>query len=92
MTTEYVPIACDRYSELEVLAMRRLRANVQVEDDSGAFVKVKGVVWTLQTRERAEYLIVKTPDGGEESLRLDRVVRIADHAGRELWRQNTDKS
>ncbi len=91
MMTEYAPIPCGLYSELEVLAMRRVRARVLARDDFGLSISLQGTLWTLQTRDRAEYLVLKTLDGGEESVRLDRIETVTTRDGSLVWRQNADE-
>jgi transcriptional antiterminator Rof (Rho-off) len=75
MTTDYRPIACEAYSVLEVLALRREPVTVHAVGDDGALVEHRGRVADLRTREGAEYLVLHDDREGVV-LRLDRIEDI----------------
>jgi transcriptional antiterminator Rof (Rho-off) len=62
MTIDYRPIACDRHSEFELLAMRRAQVDAQIE---GEMETLRVRVCDLVTKDRAEYLVVELSDGVE---------------------------
>jgi transcriptional antiterminator Rof (Rho-off) len=66
----YRPIACERYSELEVLAMRGATVDVELP---GTGQRFRGRVRDLRTRAGVEYLVLETAEGVREELRLDRI-------------------
>lgn len=90
MTTEYRPIGCDAHSVLELLALRRVAAELRVVDPQGRPLTVAGRIVDVFTRDGAEYLRVLGEDGSGVDLRLDRLRLIASSDGRVLWRQETD--
>ena len=89
--TDYRPIACSQYSELEVLALQRVRVTLVGTDEAGAEVVLTGTIVDLVTRDHAEYLVLENT-AGRHSLRLDRLDEIRDGEARVLWRQKTDRS
>lgn len=92
MTTDYRPIACDRYSELEVLALRRQVVRALVCDADPGGRSVEGRVVDLRTRDGAEYLILQVAGDGELAVRLDRVRALFDGNGAGIWRREFDGS
>lgn len=91
-TPEYRPIACDRYSELELLAMRRARVVALLRGDDGALERHAGRALDLVTREGAEYLVLDRSGADSVLLRLDRLLELADPDGISIWCQNPDAS
>jgi len=73
MTIDYRPIACDRHSEFELLAMRRAQVDAQIE---GEMETLRVRVCDLVTKDRAEYLVVELSDGTERRWRLDHIVEM----------------
>jgi transcriptional antiterminator Rof (Rho-off) len=88
MTPDYVPIACDLYSELEVLADRRTEVIAEAETAAGTLQQVRGRVLDLVTRDGAEYLLLARESAESLPLRLDRLRRLSDPDGVPLWRQD----
>jgi transcriptional antiterminator Rof (Rho-off) len=80
MMTDYRPIACDAYSVLELLAMRRAPVTVRL-DGAGALQVLVGDVVDLRTRDAAEFLVLQT-ECGEALVRLDRIREISEGAQR----------
>jgi transcriptional antiterminator Rof (Rho-off) len=87
-TPDYVPIACDLYSELEVLADRRAEVVAESETAAGALERVRGRLLDLVTRDGAEYLLLGREQAESLSLRLDRLRSLARPDGTLLWRQD----
>ncbi|WP_018936923.1 hypothetical protein [Thioalkalivibrio sp. ALJ24] len=72
MAPDYVPISCERYSELELCIMhgRSLRIRWQWHG-MDRVVRVRPL--DLRTRHGAEYLILSDADGRRQWRRLDRL-------------------
>ena len=87
MTIDYRPIDCDRHSELERLALRRLAVTVELRSAAGPASVLSGVVHDLRARAGAEYLVVLLPGGDEREIRLDHLRAVRDGEARILWRQ-----
>jgi Rho-binding antiterminator len=87
MTTDYQPIACDRYSELEVLASRRATVVARFVDPGGTEGTCRGQVVDLLTRDGAEHLAVRVEGGETRLLRLDRLLEMRGVDGSPVWRQ-----
>lgn len=88
MTTDpYVPIDCDRHSELEVLAMRRARVLLRAAGEGGVDLTLDARVHDVSTRGGAEYLVVHDRTGREQAIRLDRLLALYDAAGGAVWRR-----
>jgi Rho-binding antiterminator len=91
-TPDYRPIACDRYSELELLAMRRARVVALLRGGDGALERHAGRALDLVTRDGAEYLVLARSGADSALLRLDRLLELADPDGTLIWCQNPDAS
>lgn len=89
-TPDYLPIACDLYSELEVLADRRAEVIAESVTAAGTLEQVRGRVLDLVTREGAEYLLLGREPAEPLPLRLDRLRSLARPDGVLLWRQDPD--
>lgn len=89
-TPDYVPIACDLYSELEVLADRRAEVIAESQTASGTLEQDRGRVVDLVTRDGAEYLMLAREPAEPVALRLDRLRSLARPDGTLLWRQDPD--
>lgn len=70
-TTDYRPIACDRYSEYEVMAMRRSWVRLDADTPEGPHHDLRCQVLDVRTRDGAEFLEVLTEGGERLGLRLD---------------------
>ena len=92
MTPDYLPIACDLYSELEVLADRRTEVIAEAETAAGMVEKVRGRVLDLVTRDGAEYLLLARESAETLPLRLDRLRSLSNPDGIPFWRQDPDAS
>lgn len=89
MTSDYRPIACDAYSALEMLVMRRRRVTLAFTE-RGVHREIAGVPVDLVTRQGAEYLEVAV-DGGTLVVQLDQLQSIYDGSDRVFQRQFSDK-
>lgn len=72
MSEPYQPIDCTLHDRLEDWAVRRARCTIEHEDDTGALVRVAGVIVDVGARDGVEYL---TLDGGDR-IRLDRLRSV----------------
>ena len=91
MTNDYVPIACDAHSVLELLALRRRPVEIAYRAVDGDRASVQARVVDLRTRDGAEYLEIETSSGSAESIRLDRIVAIRD-GGAQVFPVNNPSS
>ena len=87
MTTDYTPIACGAYDELEVLAMHREAVQVCLHNGE----HVQGLACDLSTHDGVEFLLLESAGKGLE-LRLDKIAEIVSMQGVVVWRQKADKS
>jgi transcriptional antiterminator Rof (Rho-off) len=88
MTPDYLPIPCDLYSELEVLADRRAAVTAESETAAGTRERVQGRVLDLVTRDGAEYLLLGCESAETMPLRLDRLRCLSGPDGILLWCQD----
>lgn len=82
--TDYTPISCGIYDELELAAMRRSLLSVEYSDDGGSGVRLDGVrLVALRQRDGAEYAEFEDENGRGTEFRLDRIVAIEEpHSSR----------
>jgi len=85
MTSDYRPIACGAYDEIEVLAMRRTAVQVLSRDDKGQTLSTGRLVDTA-IHDGAEYLVL-LDDGCRHEIRLDQILQIDDMSGQMVWRR-----
>lgn len=83
MTSDYQPIACGAYDEIEVLAMHKTAVKVVTEDDSEALC---GTVKDTAIHDGAEFMVLNA-EGERVEVRLDRIIQIEDASGRIVWRR-----
>lgn len=83
-TSDYRPVSCDLHSELELLAMRHGKVEVDGERDGCPVSGLACVVLNVLTRDGAEYLELQTPAGARFACRLDRLRRIRLDDGRQI--------
>lgn len=74
MATDYQPIACGFYDELEALATRKKQVYMQYFNDLRQLCQGTTAIKTFVTRDHAEYAQLAS---GEE-VRLDHIIRIDD--------------
>ena len=75
MSDDYTPIACDRYSELELHIMHRDRLRTAWRDEAGGLHQEVLQPVDLQTRSGEEFLLADDHAGERLEIRLDRIVR-----------------
>ncbi|MEX0729582.1 MAG: hypothetical protein WED00_03325 [Aquisalimonadaceae bacterium] len=77
MTTDYRPIACETYAELEVAIMQGSRLRVAWYTRNGLPHVSCLLPIDLRTRRGEEFLIARVPPGrAEVEIRLDRIRRF----------------
>lgn len=76
MATDYQPIACGFYDELEALATRKKQVYLQYFNDLRQLCQGSTTLKTFVTRDHAEYALLAS---GEE-VRLDHIIRVDDRA------------
>ena len=72
MSTDYRPIDCGFYDELEAAATQRRRVALQYFNDLRQLCLESGVIDTFFIRDKVEYLRLKS----NEEIRLDHVIRL----------------
>lgn len=65
---DYKPIACGDYDYLEIACMDHYEVEITYAD-----APVVGVASQLLTRDGQEFLLLKTVDGTEVMIRIDRI-------------------
>ena len=86
-TSDYRPIACGAYDQIEVLAMHRTRVELLIADHAGEH-RVSGQVVDTSIHDGCEFLVLIEGDQRHE-IRLDHIASIYDEAGKPLWRAET---
>jgi len=84
MTTDYRPIACGAYDEIEILAMHRARVELLHRDDQGQETRQVGQIVDTAVHDGAEFLVLQDRARRLE-IRLDRIVRIVDQGSGKTW-------
>lgn len=74
MSTDYKPIDCSFYDELEAAATQRRRVALQYFNDLRQLCLGSGVIDTFFVRDKVEFMRLKS---GEE-IRLDHIIRLDD--------------
>ena len=69
---DYRPISCERYAELELHIMRCRHLRVAWRDQMGAHIESL-LPEDLRTRGGAEYLLARTRQGEQRTIRLDQL-------------------
>lgn len=87
--SDYQPIACGAYDQIEVLAMHRVRVTLVHLGEADKLSELLGEVVDTSIRNGAEYLVLSS-QGERVPVRLDRIIEIRDAKGHPLWRQRTD--
>jgi Rho-binding antiterminator len=76
MATDYQPIDCNYYDELEALATRKKQIYLQYFNDLRQLCQGPATLKTFFVRDHVEYAQLTS---GEE-IRLDHIIRIDDQA------------
>ncbi len=76
----YTPVACVLHERLEFAVLRRLPLLLRWADDTGAHVaRVEPL--DVTTRDGAEWLTLRLPEGEVLELRLDRIEAVTEMPG-----------
>jgi len=84
--TDYRPIACGAYDEIEVMAMHRAEVVLVYQDEGGRRRTETGRVVDTSIHDCAEYLVLESA-GIRSEYRLDRIEKIDDRITGRQWRQ-----
>lgn len=76
MTTDYRPIPCQMYAELEVAIMHQIRIRMAWHTAEGKARLEQVLPVDLCTREQEEYLLAEDCRGHPLEVRLDRISRF----------------
>ena len=70
--TDYVPISCSYYDELEAWATLKTACTIIYQPPGEAQQLTKGIITNLYTKEKVEYLVLDTG----MTLRLDQLISV----------------
>jgi transcriptional antiterminator Rof (Rho-off) len=73
--SDYRPIGCGAYDEIELLAMRRARVALTQVDDTGGRQCLEGNVVDTSVHDGGEFVVLEMAEGRLE-VRLDRIVEM----------------
>lgn len=79
--TDYRPIPCETYAELEVAILHQVRLRIAWRDAGGERHLETLTPRDLNTREHEEYLRADNGQGRSLEIRLDRITRFEPLAG-----------
>lgn len=74
--TDYRPVACKIYAELELAILWRRMLRIGWRDSNGACHLAALWPRNLVTRSHEEYLVAEDIDGNQLEIRLDRITRF----------------
>lgn len=72
MEKKYVPISCDFYDEIELLALRGSMCTVIFKNKNDESQTIESVIKNVFTKNKEEFLEMKNGD----LIRLDRLISI----------------
>ena len=72
MEKKYIPISCDFYDEIELLALRKSTCKVIFRNKNEEEEMIEGVIKNIFSKNNEEFLDM----GGDVKIRLDRLVSI----------------
>lgn len=73
--TDYTPISCDVYSELEVAILHKTRLRLAWREGNVCHTHVV-MPLDLETREHQEFLHCRLETGDRVTVRLDRITHV----------------
>lgn len=76
MTTDYRPIPCQRYAELEVAILHQIRMRMAWRTLDGKTRVERLLPVDLRTRDHEEFLLAEDSHGYPLEIRLDRIARF----------------
>lgn len=74
MKEKYIPINCDFYDEIEILAMRGTKCKIVYQDKENEVLTIEGIINDVYAKNKEEFLIVNK----ELKIRLDQLISIDD--------------
>ena len=74
--TPYQPVSCDLHSQYELAIMHKNRLCLTWLENGEAATKTGVTPVDVQTKNKAEYLIVKTAEQDELVIRLDQITQM----------------
>ncbi len=74
MKEKYIPINCDFYDEIEILAMRRTKCKIVYQNKENEVQTIEGIINDVYAKNKEEFLIVNK----ELKIRLDQLISIDD--------------
>ena len=72
MEKKYIPISCDFYDEIELLALRKSPCKVIFRNEKEEEELIEGVIKNVYSKNKEEFLEMN----GDFKVRLDRLVSI----------------
>jgi Rho-binding antiterminator len=75
--SEYRPISCQRYAELEVAIVHQLPLRMAWHTPDGGCRVEQLLPTDLRSREHEEFLLAEDSRGDPLEIRLDRIARFA---------------
>ncbi len=72
MEKKYIPISCDFYDEIELLALRKSKCKVIFRNANNEEELIEGVISNVFSKNKEEFLEME----GDVKIRLDRLVSI----------------
>ncbi len=91
MMSDYVPIACDAHSVLELLAMRRAIVSIEYDAPPQGVQRFEGTAVDILVADAAEHLVLEI-DGQRQRFRLDRLRAVFNASQAVFVRQEIDAS
>ena len=73
MNKPYQPILCSLHDEYEIAIMHKKTLDIKYSDDPGVSTRGTVLPIDLLVKNKEEYLLFKTSDGEELSIRLDKI-------------------
>ena len=73
-SSNYIPIDCNFYDELEALATLREQAHIIYRNENEEETSVTDLIRDFYIRDKAEFMLLASG----QSIRLDRLIRVND--------------
>ena len=74
--TSYKPISCDLHSQYELAIMHKNKLCLTWVEEGESVTKTDITPVDVQTKNKAEFLIAKTPKQDELVIRLDQITKM----------------
>lgn len=72
----YKPVSCELYSQYELAIMHKSELCLSWVENGVAVTKAGIIPLDIQTKNKAEFLLVKTPEQDELVIRLDQITEM----------------